>query len=244
MSSGIKPNEQTLQGLQDAAGHNDLSGMSPEQMKDLAKKLRENESALQSALKDSPGFDTSHIPIAQYGDGEGKEGDEDGPDGDGKPGRGGANRGRGDAPMAFSKDATDLNSKDTGEGHFLRLDVCSASPRATPWPLPTASTRWTRKPKQWSQNKMSGGTLQNNGGQVKRRMAKTRLVPCERDGPEKYFSNERRLVHHSPRFRTSTFMTTNNSAYRKRPVICPSRRMLSFSGCVSPYKRVCCLASR
>jgi hypothetical protein len=181
-SSSIKPNEDMLKDLNDVTGKSGLSNMSQEQMKDLAKKLRENESALQQALKDSPDFDSSKLPIAQNGkDGEGENGDQNGPDGDGSPGRGGVNRGRGDAPMAFSKDANDLNTKDT-EALPSNLDVQRIAPGDT---LDTSNGKHKVDEKAYTGPK-DGGALRNagDGGSA---VWQNSLMPAERDALKKYF---------------------------------------------------------
>jgi len=181
-SSGIKPNEDTLKDLNDVTGKSGLSGMTQDQIKDLAKKLRENEAALQQALKDSPGFDSSNLPIAQNGKhGEGENGDENGPDGDGDPGKGGINRGRGDAPMAFSKDANDLNTKDS-EALPSNLDVQRIAPGDT---VATSNGKHKVDEKAYSGPKQ-GGALQHagDGGSA---VWQNSLVPAERDALKKYF---------------------------------------------------------
>jgi hypothetical protein len=181
-SNGMKPGQQLLQQLQDAAGKGDLSNsLSPSAMKDLAKQLHDNESALQKALSESPGFDTSKIPTAVFGKGKGSEGEQEGPDGDGAPGRGGANRGRGDAPMAFKPDATDLDTKKT-ETLPSHIDVQRIAPGDT---LAVTDGKHQVDKNAYNGPKQ-GGNLQNtgDGGSA---VWQNSLVPAEREALKKYF---------------------------------------------------------
>lgn len=184
-SGGIKPNDELQKQLNDVTSA--LDKMSPDQLKNLAKQLRENNSALQKAMQESKGLDTSKIPIAKNGKGKGDkkgegEGDgDDGPDGDGKPGRGGANRGRGDAPMAFKEDATDLNTKKT-EKLPSQIDLNRIAPGDT---LAVTDGKHDVD-KNAYKGPTQGGTIQNtgDGGSA---VWQNSLVPTEREALKKYF---------------------------------------------------------
>jgi hypothetical protein len=182
-AGGLKPNPELQKGLNDVTSAAGLDKMSPQQLKDLAKQLRDNNSALQKAMQDSKGLDTSKIPIAKNGKGKKgeAEGEGDGTDGDGKPGHGGANRGRGDAPMAFKEDATDLNSQKT-EKLPSQIDVNRIAPGDT-----LALTDGKHEVDKNAYNgPKQGGAIQNtgDGGSA---VWQNSLVPTEREALKKYF---------------------------------------------------------
>jgi len=186
-SGGIKPNDELQKQLNDVTSA--LDKMSPDQLKNLAKQLRENNSALQKAMQESKGLDTSKIPIAKNGKGKGDkkrrgvgEGEgEDGPDGDGDPGRGGANRGRGDAPLALNEDATDLNTKKT-EKLPSQIDLNRIAPGDT---LAVTDGKHDVD-KNAYKGPTQGGMIQNtgDGGSA---VWQNSLVPTEREALKKYF---------------------------------------------------------
>jgi hypothetical protein len=179
-SSGVKPTQQMLDDLQHLqSGEGNLS---PEQMKQLAQKLRENQKALQDALSKCQGMDTSQVPIAKLGkNGQGVEKGKDAPDGDGSPGRGGTNRGRGDAPLSFKEDATDLQTKRT-ELTPSQLDVS----RMTPGDTLAITDGKHQVDKNAYQGPKDGGAIQNtgDGGSA---VWQNSLVPAEREALKKYF---------------------------------------------------------
>lgn len=185
--SGMKPSEELQKQLEQMSGK---KGMSPEQMKNLAQKLRENQEALDKALSSSKGMDTSKIPVAGNGKGKNKKGKgpsegeqdgPDGPDGDGDPGRGGANRGRGDAPMAFKEDATDLDTKKTE-----KLDTQVDWDRVAPGDTLAVTDGKHKVDEKGYKGPQQGGSIQNtgDGGSA---VWQNSLVPAERETLKKYF---------------------------------------------------------
>jgi hypothetical protein len=81
---------------------NALQGMSQEQLKELAERLKQNADALREALANAPQFDFKECAQCLSKDGEG-EGEQ--------PGQGGVGRGKGDAGLTVRQDETHLGSK-------------------------------------------------------------------------------------------------------------------------------------
>ncbi len=106
-TAGMKPSADLMDALKNL-DPSLLSGMSPEQLKDLANQLAQNYQALQEALKNTPTLDLAHIPTGQCqncGQGPG-ECDCEHP----HPGRGGIDRGPGTAPLTLDAQDTQLGT--------------------------------------------------------------------------------------------------------------------------------------
>ncbi len=171
-SGGVKPNQQMLQDLQHLKGA-DLNNLSPEQMKEMAKKLRENQEALKKALSQCQGLDTSQIPIMKEGNGK-----------DGKkkvPGKGGLGGGKEEAPMAFKEDPTDLDSKKT-EHTASDIDINRIAPGDT---LAVTDGKHNVDKNAYTGPKQ-GGAIQNSGDGGSA-VWQNSLVPAEREALKKYF---------------------------------------------------------
>jgi hypothetical protein len=105
-TAGMQPSSDLIDALKNM-DPSQLSSMSSEQMKDLAKQLAQNQQALQEALKNTPSLDFSNLPEGRPGDGEGEgqgKGDKSG------PGKGGIGRGPGTAPVTLASEDTQLGT--------------------------------------------------------------------------------------------------------------------------------------
>jgi hypothetical protein len=173
-TGGIKPNEQLLKQLQQAQSQ--LQGgqgsLSKEQMQELAKQLQANAKALAEALKNSPELKLGECMGNCLKPGEG--------DGD-KPGRGGITRGPGAAPLSFSQDETNLDTKKS-EALNSQLDL----QRMAPGDVLSVSDGRHHVDKIDYIGPQKGGAIQNtgDGGAA---VWQNSLLPSERETLKRYF---------------------------------------------------------
>jgi len=175
----MRPNEELLQQLQ-GLDPSQASGLSDEELKQLAEGLRDAMKALQEALENSPEITEGHGKGDGSNEGEG-DGEGEGEDGDGKPGNGGLNRGRGDAKLSMKKDATDLNTKNM-EKLKLQLDA----KRLAPGDMLTVTDGKHKVDQNAYQGAQQSGAAQSNG-EGGAAVWQQSLVPAEREALKKYF---------------------------------------------------------
>jgi hypothetical protein len=151
-----------------------LKNMSPEQMKQLAERLKQNAEALREALANAPKFDfkeTTQCLCNKPGEGEGE--------GEG-PGKGGPGRGKGDAELTVKADETQLGTKKT-EDLGLMLDP----ERLAPGDMVGLSDGQHEVDKNGFKGPGAGGaaTLGEGGSAV----WQNQLIPAERETLKRYF---------------------------------------------------------
>jgi hypothetical protein len=172
-SGGIKPSEQLLKQLQQAMGQcqDGQCNLSKEQLDALAKQLQANAKALAEALKNSPELKLSECMGNCLKPGE---------EGDG-PGRGGITRGPGTAPLSFSQDETNLDTK-KAEALNSQLDVRRMAPGDV---LGVSEGRHDVDKNAYTGPK-EGGTIQDagDGGAA---VWQNSLLPSEREALKRYF---------------------------------------------------------
>lgn len=171
--SGMQPGSDlmdALKGLDPAQ----LSSMSSDQLKELAKQLAQNQQSLQEALKNSPGLDLSNIPEGRPGKGEG-ESDKEG------PGNGSPKRGPGTAAVTLASEDTQL---DTNKIETLKnpLDL---SRLATGDALSVTNGTAKVDPKNFQSNQQGGTTATpGDGGST---VWQNSLIPAERETLKRFF---------------------------------------------------------
>jgi len=173
--TGMQPGGDLMDALK-SIDPSQLSSMSSDQLKDLAKQLAQNQQSLQEALKKSPNLDLSNIPEGRPGKEEGEgEGDKQG------PGGGGPSRGPGTAPVTLASDDTQL---DTNKIETLKnpLDL---SRLATGDALSVTNGTAKVDPKNYQGPQQGGATASPGDGGAA--VWQNTLIPAERETLKRFF---------------------------------------------------------
>jgi hypothetical protein len=152
-----------------------LKSMSPEQMKNLQERLKQNAQALRETLANAPQFDFKEVACKMPGEGEGE--------GEGKgerEGQGGPRRGKGDAQMTLKKDESQLGTKAT-ETASLLLDP----ERIAPGDLMGMTDGKPQVDESAFRGTAAGGTAGTGRGGAAVRQ--NELTPAERATLQRYF---------------------------------------------------------
>jgi hypothetical protein len=163
--TGMQPGGDLMDALK-SIDTSQLSSMSSDQLKDLAKQLAQNQQSLQEALKNSPGLDLSNIP-------EGRPGKEEG--------GGGPSRGPGTAPVTLASEDTQL---DTNKIETLKnpLDL---SRLATGDALSVTNGTAKVDPKNYEGPQQGGATATPGDGGAA--VWQNTLIPAERETLKRFF---------------------------------------------------------
>jgi hypothetical protein len=173
--TGMQPGGDLMDALK-SIDPSQLSSMSSDQLKDLAKQLAQNQQSLQEALKKSPNLDLSNIPEGRPGKEEGEgEGDKQG------PGGGGPSRGPGTGPVTLASDDTQL---DTNKIETLKnpLDL---SRLATGDALSVTNGTAKVDPKNYQGPQQGGATASPGDGGAA--VWQNTLIPAERETLKRFF---------------------------------------------------------
>jgi hypothetical protein len=176
-AGGMQPSSDLMDALK-SMDPSQLSSMSSEQMKDLAKQLAQNQQALQEALKNTPSLDFSNLPEGRPGEGEGEgegKGDKEG------PGKGGIQRGPGTAPVTLASEDTQLGT-DKIETLKNPLDLTRL---ATGDALSITNGAAKVDPKNYQGPQQGGATASPGDGGAA--VWQNTLIPTERETLKRFF---------------------------------------------------------
>ena len=176
-AGGMQPSSDLMDALK-SMDPSQLSSMSSEQMKDLAKQLAQNQQALQEALKNTPSLDFSNLPEGRPGEGEGEgegKGDKEG------PGKGGIQRGPGTAPVTLASEDTQLGT-DKIETLKNPLDLTRL---ATGDALSVTDGAAKVDPKNYQGPQQGGATTSPGDGGAA--VWQNTLIPTERETLKRFF---------------------------------------------------------
>lgn len=178
-AGGMQPSADLVDALKNM-DPSQLSSMSSEQMKDLAKQLAQNQQALQEALKNTPSLDFSNLPEGRPGDGEGDAEGEGKGDKEG-PGKGGIQRGPGTAPVTLASEDTQLGT-DKIETLKNPLDLTRL---ATGDALSVTNGAAKVDPKNYQGPQQGGATTSPGDGGAA--VWQNTLIPTERETLKRFF---------------------------------------------------------
>jgi myosin heavy subunit len=171
--AGMQPSGDLIDALKNI-DPSQLSNMSADQLKDLAKQLAQNQQSLQQALKNAPSLDLSNIPEGRPGKGDG-EGEKEG------SGKGAPKRGPGTAPVTLASEDTQL---DTNKIETLKnpLDL---SRLATGDALSVTNGAAKIDPKTYQGAQQGGATTSPGDGGAA--VWQNSLIPAERETLKRFF---------------------------------------------------------
>jgi hypothetical protein len=144
-----------------------MKNMSPEQMKKLAERLKQNADALRKALANAPQFDFKECECDKPGNGP-------------KPGRGGIDRGKGDAKLTLSEDEANLHQKRTETAKQM-LDP----ERVAPGDMLSLQDAAPQTERNYTGPK-GGGAIQSTGSGGAA-IDHSALLPAERSAVQRFF---------------------------------------------------------